>query len=239
MSGVSQLALNDEVFFCVSEGQGIFLDLARDDYSAVPIPLEHASSGDCFSDEALAAVFELHQRELLEAHLLKKCARSSPGFQAFRAITRSVGHIFDPDDQRAFGLPGSSDQSVQLRFADVARFSRASARATRLLKNGHIHDIVSAVRMRKAGRKESNSVDEIRRQTAVFRRLRPWYPASYLCIFDALALIEFLALKKIYPTWVFGVQAQPFGAHCWVQQADQLLNESTEYVGQFTPIMAI
>ncbi|RYZ14310.1 MAG: lasso peptide biosynthesis B2 protein [Alphaproteobacteria bacterium] len=59
------------------------------------------------------------------------------------------------------------------------------------------------------------------------------------CLYDALALLEFLALKNLYPTWVFGVQAQPFGAHCWLQSSDILLNESTEYAGQFTPIMTV
>jgi len=54
-----------------------------------------------------------------------------------------------------------------------------------------------------------------------------------------LALLEFLAIKNLYPTWVFGVQAQPFGAHCWLQEGDKLLNESVEYAGQFTPIMAV
>jgi hypothetical protein len=54
-----------------------------------------------------------------------------------------------------------------------------------------------------------------------------------------LALIEFLARRRLYPLWVFGVQAQPFGAHCWVQSNGHLLNEGMEYARQFTPIMSV
>ncbi|RYG35012.1 MAG: lasso peptide biosynthesis B2 protein [Burkholderiales bacterium] len=59
------------------------------------------------------------------------------------------------------------------------------------------------------------------------------------CLYDALALVEFLALRKLYATWVFAVQAQPFGAHCWVQTGEHLLNEATEYAQEFTPIMEV
>ncbi len=116
----------------------------------------------------------------------------------------------------------------------------ASHRASLLLKRRHIHEIVCGVRDRKAEASPAGEcVDILKQHTAIFRKLRPWYPRGYLCLFDALALVEFLARRHLFPTWVFGVQAQPFGAHCWVQAGDQLLNEGAEFANQFTPIMAV
>lgn len=235
-----QLALNDDVYFCVTEGQGIFLDLARDDYSAIPLSTPHTPAEEGFPDEALIAAFEVHRKDLTDALLLKESGTGSAGFQAYKSITRPTGHVFYPDERRAFGLTGAMARNVPVVSPDIASFFWASRKAAQLLKKKHIREIVDAVRRRKADATTARDPSEdLRRYTAVFRKLRPWYPAGYLCLYDALALIEFLAMKKIFPTWVFGVQAQPFGAHCWVQAGDQLLNETTEYANQFTPIMAI
>ncbi|RYG36462.1 MAG: lasso peptide biosynthesis B2 protein [Burkholderiales bacterium] len=235
-----QLALKEDVFFCLSEGQGIFLDLAQDDYSAIPIPERDSCSGGHLSDEELCVVLEPYRSELIEAGLITDTEARAPGFQSYRAIVRPVGHIFGEDDQRAFGLPDRSGASRRISSADVVGFAWASWRARRLLKTRHIRDVVRAVRMRKARAVMYAKTDHaLQQHVAIFRKLRPWFPASYLCLYDALALIEFLALKNLFPTWVFGVQAQPFGAHCWLQSGDELLNESREYAGQFTPIMAV
>ena len=62
---------------------------------------------------------------------------------------------------------------------------------------------------------------------------------SYLCLFDSLALIHFLARFRVFPDWVFGVTADPFEAHCWVQTGGVVLNDTVERVSAFTPIMSI
>jgi hypothetical protein len=35
------------------------------------------------------------------------------------------------------------------------------------------------------------------------------------------------------------VKASPFGAHCWLQEGDLILNDSVERVGAYTPIMIV
>jgi hypothetical protein len=35
------------------------------------------------------------------------------------------------------------------------------------------------------------------------------------------------------------VQAKPFGAHCWLQSGETLLNETLEFAGEFAPIMVV
>jgi hypothetical protein len=43
----------------------------------------------------------------------------------------------------------------------------------------------------------------------------------------------------IRPTLVFGVSADPFAAHCWVQLDDIVLTGDLDTARQFTPILAL
>ncbi len=89
-------------------------------------------------------------------------------------------------------------------------------------------DIVTPTSMRQAAR-----------TFEIFRTLRLLYPRPYLCTFDSLALLELMAGCGLHPLWVFGVRADPFYAHCWLQYGEMLLNDSTERVSRLTPIMAV
>ncbi|MDP3736416.1 MAG: lasso peptide biosynthesis B2 protein [Hyphomonadaceae bacterium] len=234
-----RLSLNEDVYFCVTQGQGIFLDLKRDEYNAIPVATR-TGVGDDISEEDVLRAFEQHRCELLEERLLADRDDGPTSIAAYKSIPRSSENVFHPDDQRAFGLPGPAGRSVRVDASDVLDFGLACQRASAELKERHIRDVVVRVRTRKAAACSSTAnLNAMRLQTAIFCKLRPWYPRGYLCLYDALALVEFLARRRLYPLWVFGVQAQPFGAHCWVQAGDCLLNEATEYAGQFTPIMAV
>lgn len=236
----SRLVLGSDVYFCVTEGQGVFLDLKQDDYSAIPVPTFDAALDESDGEAAILRAFEAHRHELLDAQVLKEVSEGSAGFQAFRSIPRPTASVFHLDEERAFGIAGASDSKVRVGGRDILDFFSASRTASQLLKRQHIHAIVCGVRARKAeASTPSDDYDALKRHTAIFRKLRPWYPRGYLCLFDALALVEFLGRRRLFPTWVFGVQAQPFGAHCWVQAGDQLLNEGPEFANQFTPIMAV
>jgi hypothetical protein len=236
---IGKLSLADEVFFCVTEGQGLFLDLRRDDYSAIPLAIGAATRDEPDLHATISKAFETHRQDLLNAHLVEEKVAGREDVLAFQSLVRPRSNIFRPDDQRAFGMARKPGRSVQIGVEDVLDFFLASYRASRLLKRRHIYDVVCSVRLRKAAAEHSADLDALRQHTAIYRKLRPWYPRGYLCLYDGLALIEFLARRRLFPAWVFGVQAQPFGAHCWVQQGDVVLNESTEYAGQFTPIMSV
>lgn len=234
-----QLHLNDDVYFCVTEGAGVFLDLRRDEYSAITIPPELAAPKGEMSEANILNAFEFHRLDLVRENLLVETPAESD-VTAYQRLRRPSLNIFAPDDQRAFGLSGEGGRAVHTGVRDLLDFFLASRKASRDLKKRHLYEVVSAVRARKAGAGgDTVDIDAIRRETAVYRKLRPWYPRRYLCLYDGLALVEFLARRQLFPTWVFAVQAQPFGAHCWIQTGEHLLNETTEYAREFTPIMAI
>jgi hypothetical protein len=238
-----QLYLSDDVHVCVTEGHGVFLDLKRDKYSAVIFSApQEAGSEQAPPDNkpaSLAQKLAAQKEDLLQAGLLTTDpARGRPIDGA--PIEGVDGHIFGLDDQRAFGLTGDAAAGLKISIGEMWDFFTASWQASRDLKGKHISKIVENVRRRKArAGAQALDIEKVRRLTAVYRRLRPWYPRKYLCLYDSLALVEFMARRKVYPTWVFAVQAQPFGAHCWVQNERLLLNEGSEYAGLFTPIMAI
>ena len=234
------LRLNDDVYFCVTEGVGVFLDLKRDEYSAIPIPPELAACGDRIPEEDILSAFERHRIDLIRENLLVGESAGQGDLTSYQRLQRPSSNVFAPDDQRAFGLGGEEGRAVRIGFRDLLDFFLASRKASRDLKRRQLHDVIAEVRSRKAvSGGDTFGLEALKRETAIYRRLRPWYPRPYLCLFDGLALVEFLARRGLFPDWVFAVQAQPFGAHCWVQAGEQLLNEATECAREFTPIMVV
>lgn len=235
------LSLLDDVFVCVVDGHAVFLDLGKDDYSAVPLrstpDFEGASPHSV--RHYLAQELSLHQAELEAAGLVVGRAGDGSRLSDFLSLAHPSGHFLGRDDSRCFGFSTSRPNRPKVGIADAIGFYLACSKASRLLKRRHISQIAGRVRRRKDRSHTELRVDELRRQLLIFRRLRPWYPRSYLCLWDALALLEFLARRRLFPEWVFGVQVEPFGAHCWLQHGDKVLNDDTEYAQQFTPIMAI
>jgi len=140
---------------------------------------------------------------------------------------------------------------VQLRHSDsllipspamTLAFLVAARRAARLFVTASMAEIVDRVRRRK----EQTSVvatDVVAEKGArlidAFRSLRPLYPRPCLCLFDTLAMLEFLDRFHLWPSWVFGVAVNPFRAHCWLQEAEFVLNDDIETVRRYTPIMEV
>lgn len=96
------------------------------------------------------------------------------------------------------------------------------------------------VRRAQAGSASDNHAD-MHRLVHIFRRLRPLISSTRdRCVPDALGLIEFLALSGADISgvrWVVGVRARPWGAHCWVQQNEVVVNDTCERVMQYAPIL--
>ena len=137
--------------------------------------------------------------------------------------------------------PDSAGRSRRSSGTHAASFFWSSARASRELRRQRFQLTVEAVRARKSRNASRGGADfqRARSLVSVFDRLRLFYPRSYLCLFDSLALIHFLAQFDVYPDWVFGVNADPFEAHCWVQAGNVVLNDTLARVSAFTPIMYV
>ena len=95
---------------------------------------------------------------------------------------------------------------------------------------------------RRARRGAETGVDEpetvIARASAydVARRASPF---ARNCLLDSLSLHAWLARINRDCRLVFGVTAQPFSAHCWLQTPDAILNDSYDRVSRYAPILAL
>lgn len=71
-------------------------------------------------------------------------------------------------------------------------------------------------------------------------QLRIWfYSARNHCLLDSLILSAFLTKCGLPCTFVIGIATKPFVAHAWVQCGDAVLNDTTEYIQTFDPILAV
>lgn len=122
-------------------------------------------------------------------------------------------------------------------------FVIAVLKAFALLRMWSLHAIVTRVRRRaSAARRGTRPGDmaDCRHLVAVFARLRPFFFSSRdRCLFESLALLEFLAAQGHHPSWMFAARARPFAAHCWLQEGDTVLDDSLEHVSDYTPIMRV
>ena len=120
------------------------------------------------------------------------------------------------------------------------RFVRSSMLAHRALTNWPLQRTVEFARRLKE--RLGGSTPEpslLARVVGEYNQWRPFFPRSYLCLFDSLALFDLLLRHGVRVDWVYGVQAEPFEAHCWLQAGDLVVNDTLDRVAPFTPIMVV
>ena len=237
----SPLFLQSHAFLCRGRRHWVILDADRDKYHCVDRrqfetlgPLmkgwDSTGCGDRGAAVVSADALEL-ARDLLSLNILSEhAARAKDALPIAYALPTEA---IDPDS------PPCSRRSV---WAHAISFFSSSARASRELRKQPFPRIVEQVRERKARNAGQPGPFDLQRAVSlasIFNRLRLFYPAAYDCLPDSLRLIHFLAWFGLFPDWVFGVIADPFEAHCWVQGGSVVLSDPVERVSAFTPIMYI
>lgn len=74
---------------------------------------------------------------------------------------------------------------------------------------------------------------------SAFSRASLLFPRVSRCLPDALALQRLVTRHARCAKIVFGVQIEPFQAHCWVQLEETVLAQGLEVVAGFRPILAL
>lgn len=83
------------------------------------------------------------------------------------------------------------------------------------------------------------SADAARRVISAFDHVGLIRTAADRCLPRSIALAICLASRGVSVQLVIGVKIAPFGAHCWVQAGDEVLNETVEEALRYQPILAI
>jgi hypothetical protein len=236
------LFLQSHAFLCRGKRHWVILDVNRDKYLCVDRPQfetlgpslhgwTEPAQPNGYDAPTVARNAEALANQLVTLEILSERANEAKDAHptAYPLPTAAI----DPD------LPPRSPQSP---WAHAASFFLSSARASRQLRDQRFQATVEFVRARKSRNIDRAGPFDLERAhalTSAFERLRLFYPRPYLCLFDSLALIHFLARFHVYPDWVFGVNADPFEAHCWVQAGEVVLNDTVMRVSGFAPIMHV
>lgn len=233
--------LKSHIFLCRAKRHWVILDVNRDKYLCVDRAQfeslgswidgwQEPQAGPELAAASPSAASAL-ANNLLSLGILSE---QSPGTKEARATT--YAHPTGAVDLEL----AASTRLAQCTHAPS--FFLGCSNASRQLRRQRFESIIAAVQTRKAaqpGASRPFDFDRARPLLALFASLRLLYPRPYLCLFDSLALIHFLARFDLYPDWVFGVRADPFEAHCWVQAGSVALNDTVERVSALTPIMSI
>ncbi len=235
--------LADHVFVCVNDDYIVVLDLKQDRYWALeasataplsglvpgwPVrPLDAPVAGSSDPEQAQQVA-----ESLMEQGILRDSEAGGKDATPVRA-TPPARELLSADEYK----------SASVGLGTISNLISAAVSARIALRLGPFQKAVQKVkeRKRKAGDRATNlDLDRAQRLVEQFFRLRVFlFTSRSECLFDSLALLNFLGRYGIYPDWVFGVQARPFAAHCWVQLHDIVFNDTVEHVSGYTPIMAV
>jgi hypothetical protein len=146
-----------------------------------------------------------------------------------------------PDLSAALTSAGHElSRQTSLRLAHIASFLGALAWTRRALRSRTLYSIAREVRDSKVAAGGAFDRQRAIELVGLFRRLRPHaFAARDRCLFHSLALVRFMSRHAVFPTWVIGVRAKPWGAHAWVQEDDLLLDANPEHVCEYTPILTV
>ena len=237
--------LSPHVHLCVSGKQIILLDLERDKYLAVahahPIgrwvtgwPLPQTGPAPSAQDSGPARV-PGPENGLLAQMISQGLLVTDP------ALGKEAAPVVA--DQPEVALV-ESDLYARPRptLGQLWNFCAAFVVARWSLEHRPIKEVVQAARQRKRHASATSSVDiaTVRELVTAFVHMRPlFYTTRDGCLLDSVTLTHFLARYGVFPTWVFGVQTDPFYAHCWVQHGDFVFNDTPDFIKGFSPILVV
>jgi Transglutaminase-like superfamily len=235
---MARYGLARHIYVCRDEDYIVVLDLKQDRYFALEAaktaPLGSVLSGWPTSAPTEAAALPQATAGEVAAPLVRRgWLLEGPGKDATPvSAPRPETELVRPTD--VIG--------TKLGVRAVVAFVVASVLAKFVLRFWRFERVIHRVAARKARRASNQPLDRehARQLVDAFDRMRVFlFSSREECLHDSLAVVEFLAQYGIFPTWVFGVRARPFVAHCWVQDTDLVFNDTVENVTTYVPIMVV
>ncbi len=231
-----QYTICEHAYTCVAGKHIVFLDLERDKYLCLDLEatatlLPHLRGRSfLFEDSLFSAgatwagvapiLAELEQRNLVAQLPLDQAA---PCVEQVPLPTRFIS--------------GTTGDRYQRTAAGAVEFMMEATRSALLLRWRTLAKNVARVTRRRKSAVVSSAAGGHEPLVRRFASYRSRFGRTDACLFNSLALLDFLALHGLYPKLVFGVSMRPFQAHCWVQHDCTVLGDTLERVSQFTPII--
>lgn len=218
---MTHLRLLPHISFATIDGQPIFLDLRRDRYFAL----------DGAAAEAFAA-FRSNPDHPSSDEFAK--ALVATGLFAPSHEPRSLlpARIATPErDLLEDGASPGLKDLIQILFLLIG-YRRAVRRQP-------LEIVIARPPRRNAKRSGSLPTAAALSLAQRFLRARGLIPIKPICLQDSLALHDWLATHGAHPSLVLGVRLDPFAAHCWVQLGKIVLNDASDRVTAYTPVLVV
>lgn len=238
--------LSAHVYACRCDDQVVLLDLMRDKYLAVGAAqsnslkrvVENWPGPDTGTDDSRVQHATLPDPDPIASRLVQRGLLTDPASPHGRLPMVTL-----PEATATLGEVEATEAD-RITSRCLFQFLRSASSAAFSLRARPLLTVVRAVIARRAAfarhAEQLLPMDRVRRTVAVYERLRPLlFTSNDKCLFDSLALVNFLAYQRIFPRWVIGVTTGPFGAHSWVQSDQIVLNDLHEHVRRFTPILVV
>lgn len=129
----------------------------------------------------------------------------------------------------------------RFQIAEVARAIWLQRRIERRLVSTSLAQVLGDVCRITASRKTSRPITDIRASQIIraFEQAKLLRTAADRCLPRSIALALCLAARGVKVQVVIGVKLAQFGAHCWAQAGDEVLNDSAEEALRHSPILVI
>lgn len=223
------LGLREDVRFCLIGSRTIFIDIAAERYFGLPASL----------DEAF--------RRLLDPTPLSSAEQKTLQSLVDRGLLIEDGKppiptppLCKPD--LASDLMTCLPEKISSSAIALALWSETvAATAYHRLSLRRITEVLCRWRQRRPGQTHhtENDLQSYYELTGSFRKTAFLFPPADRCLTKALAYLSACGSRHLNPSLVFGVRANPFAAHCWVQHESFILNDELERVRIFTPILVL
>lgn len=222
--------LREGLSYCEVDGCLVFLDLETDRYFRLPDRLGAALVAALRGDERPDAD--------IDTLIAKTILVSSP-----------ASHLFSP--ARPIATPSRSAvehraKAPAIHALTVLEVATLVCSTQLQLKTRRLARILAALVARRqrltAGAPAPTAPrvpDRLLDAAALFRQSRACVPIEPCCLLDSIAMVNFLARRRLPTTITFGVTLDPFAAHCWVQAGGWVLNDTVGNAVAHTPIRSV
>jgi hypothetical protein len=149
---------------------------------------------------------------------------------------------YDPPQRGAAPVPQLPslgvpfDGPVPVRLRDIWRLAGAALDLGLRYRGRSLSEILAYVTR---ARRPVVATDDLETLVRRFHTAAIWLPDSRKCLIRSFLLLRFLQRSGHTAQWVFGVRTWPFGAHCWLQVGDRVLDDVPEQLLKYRPIRVV
>ncbi len=219
--------LRETVYFCTVDRRTVFLDVEADRYFCLPY----------HTDFAFQALVEGEEIAGLARDALSPLLSSGILIESEDLPYSKIESTTIPPAREA-GFPTDRRPTVSaITLAIICQIW-----ASHCLKRRRFSAIIDRLRARKAhilDARPASLAPAIAELAIAFGRTALMLRTADLCLPRAIAFTMASHARGIAPTIVFGVQLNPFCAHCWVQMEDQIILDDLGQASLFTTTLDV